>query len=307
MPKQKQEHCLATVTSPDFIVGTLIMLNSFLRHNRWFKGDIIIIHDQLPEKFRGFFNFYKNIKFQQISNSVKQKVINLSEKLPHLNLQKKIPRFYSLEIFHLFSHNYEVLLFCDSDILFLNNIQELFNLKDNLYCCGDKYYYTQSTINTKTYTPIENSASSQNDQDTLYSTFNSGFMLFSKELMSDTLIQDILELLDTKVWSNIQAPFTDQIIFNLYFKDRHIILDPKYNYLVSHRDMINTRKNISSKDLKVLHFNGKTKPWDHFQVLEATSNDTTSLAFFQLWHKAYLDFLPEINLRYMASNNYRKI
>jgi len=128
-------------------------------------------------------------------------------------------------------------------------------------------------------------------------------MLFGTNIMSEEFNGDILELLGPKTWSEIQAPFTDQIIFNLHFKERHIIVDAKYNYLVSHRSVINSKKKIPLKDLKVLHFNGKTKPWDHFNVLETTSADPTSLAFFQLWHKAYLDFLPEINLRYTATKN----
>lgn len=276
MANQKQNYCLTTVTCPKFIVGTLVMLHSFLRNNRWFKGDIIIFHDQLPESFQNLFVCYNNIQFQQVSPYIKQRVLYLSDKLPHLNLYKKVSRFYSLEIFRLLAQDYTKLLFCDSDLLFLEDVQEIFSLKDNLYCCGDKNYYINRSVDIKTYTSstkIENAI-------TLNSTFNSGFMLFGTSTLPPNTYQSILELINTKVWKDIQAPFTDQIILNIHFNHKHIIIGPEYNYLISHKDNINANKKVPLKDLKVLHFNGKTKPWDHLKILEATSKDSLKLPFF---------------------------
>ena len=39
----------ATVTSPEFLLGTRVMLDSFLAENPWFEGEIVVIHDRLDE------------------------------------------------------------------------------------------------------------------------------------------------------------------------------------------------------------------------------------------------------------------
>ncbi|MGB3846359.1 MAG: hypothetical protein WA940_10865, partial [Sphingopyxis sp.] len=38
---------LVTVSSPDFRVGTEVMLASFLAANAWFDGEILILHSRL--------------------------------------------------------------------------------------------------------------------------------------------------------------------------------------------------------------------------------------------------------------------
>jgi lipopolysaccharide biosynthesis glycosyltransferase len=279
------------------------MLNSFLKHNKWFKGDIVIIHDFLPDKCRSLLDCYRNITYQQVSDELKNKTAVLSCSVPRLKLEKKLARFHSLELFRLYENRYHKVLFCDSDILFLGDVKEIFQLEENFYCCGDKYYYANNTICSNSYTPVIGSLSDVNDHDVLKSTFNAGFMLLDKALITKNHYNKVLNLLNKNIWHNIQAPYTDQIIFNLYFRGQHIVLTSKYNFLVLHKELIVTKERISIKDIKVLHFNGRTKPWDYVKVIEAISADSSNMEFFKLWQQAYLDFLPEFNLRYNFRNN----
>ncbi len=44
--------CLATATTEPFVPGALVMLGSFLAHHPRFDGDLVIIHDALPQAAR---------------------------------------------------------------------------------------------------------------------------------------------------------------------------------------------------------------------------------------------------------------
>ena len=49
---QADEHeadvCLATATTPSYLPGTLVTVDSFLRQHPGFDGDVAVIHDELP-------------------------------------------------------------------------------------------------------------------------------------------------------------------------------------------------------------------------------------------------------------------
>ena len=49
---QESRICLATVTTEDFLPGTVVTVGSFLKAHPDFDGDVVIIHDGLAEEHR---------------------------------------------------------------------------------------------------------------------------------------------------------------------------------------------------------------------------------------------------------------
>jgi alpha-N-acetylglucosamine transferase len=133
-PRADSRLCLATVTTDSFVPGTLVTLHSFLKHNRWFKGDIAIIHDQLSEEYReSLSRIYDKVRFLKADPQLLARVTEITEVFPEF--ASKQARFYSLETFRL--REYDKVLFCDSDLLFRRPIQDLFDMPQPLIACGD--------------------------------------------------------------------------------------------------------------------------------------------------------------------------
>jgi lipopolysaccharide biosynthesis glycosyltransferase len=55
---------IATLTDDSYIIGTKILIYSFLKNNPWFDGDICIIYDFLNNIYiEDLKKIYTNIKF----------------------------------------------------------------------------------------------------------------------------------------------------------------------------------------------------------------------------------------------------
>jgi lipopolysaccharide biosynthesis glycosyltransferase len=292
---------LVTVTSESFMPGTMVMLHSFLKHNSWFaeaNGDIVIIHESLPPQLQRLTGCFKNITWFQVGEELKVKVDALYRGIPRLKLGKKKNRFYSLELFRL--SGYRKVLFCDSDILFLGSIIELFNSPGEtgrLLGGGDLYYFTGKAIEADTFMPLEDETDPGVNREMIKNTFNVGFLIIDEQILSQRHYYNMMNLLNIDLWRKIKAPRTDQVIFNLYFKECCRLLSARYNYLVSHADVIPLKENIPINEIKVLHFNGKAKPWECLNVIQSVSTDPLLIRFIKLWQREFLDFLPQYHLR----------
>ena len=245
----KGEICLATVTSESFIPGTLVMLHSFLKYNPWFANAnhaIVIIHDAVSPQSQQRFNCYKNITWLQVGDALKERVDSLCKNLPHLKLEHRKKRFYSLELFRLNTHR--KVLFCDSDLLFLGSIKELFQqdgqTKD-LLCCGDLHHYTRTLLDAHTLLPAHTQTS-----EILKNSFNAGFLVVAEHFLTMSHYQGLLDLLSPHRWNKIESSYTDQVVYNLYFKDRCRIMDSRYNFLVLHAKIIVQKENIPPDEIK---------------------------------------------------------
>src|SRR5688572_13048564 len=90
--------CVATVTTDSFILGTLVTLDSFLKNNSWFNGEIVIICSNLSEQNREYLKLvYKKIVFLKVGGKLLERVDEIIKVFPEFT--GKQARFYSLEIF----------------------------------------------------------------------------------------------------------------------------------------------------------------------------------------------------------------
>lgn len=299
--------CLATVTSESFFPGTLVMIHSFLKYNPWFKevgGEIVLFHDGLPVHLQQMGPVFEGVAIicLQVSPELVNKVNIICTKIPELKLEPRKKRFYSLEVFSL--SKYSTVLFCDSDILFMASVSELFtdrgcigmDDKKHLAGGGDFFYFSGLPIDAETFLPLEGDASEAGKRKCIENTFNAGFLLIDSHYLTHNHYLHLLELLDIRIWSKVKSPRTDQVVLNLYFQTSCHILSARYNYLVLHADLISQKEQISSSEIKVLHFNGRAKPWEHLKLIEASSRIPGLTRFVQLWYREYLDFLSKNQL-----------
>ena len=99
------------------------MLDSFRRHNEWFDGDIIIIHDSLrPQSIAQLQNSFERVTMRKPGPDLNAQINSLVAAVPDIRSRRS--RFLSLETFSL--SGYDKILFCDSDLLFRGDVGDLF-------------------------------------------------------------------------------------------------------------------------------------------------------------------------------------
>ena len=106
--------CLATATTESFVPGALVLLGSFLKHHPRFDGDLVIIHDALPQAARDALQALSDrVRFETVSTRLRDRLAHLAAGHPAFASGREY--FYSLEAFRL--HGYRKVLFYDSDVL----------------------------------------------------------------------------------------------------------------------------------------------------------------------------------------------
>ncbi len=291
MPIHETNLCLATVTTEEFVPGTLVMLYSFLKNNPWFQGDIVIIHDGLTSKYCRYLAMcFERVRFVSITPRLKACLQDLLAHRP--DLASRQARFYSLEIFRL--AGYDKVLFCDSDLLFCKSVYELFEEEQGLICCGDGSYYRENCRDATSFAEI--SGTSREATTVLRQTFNAGFLLFDVLLLNKGHYNGLLALLSEKTWQQIETDHTDQVVYNLYFAGQQTLVGCEYNYMLRHQSAIYAKEGVKLTEASVFHFNGPAKPWDSLQSLHSIRKDPFYLIAIKKWNTAYLAFLALLHL-----------
>ncbi len=70
MKNSHSEIQLATITDKSFFQGTLVMIHSFLVHNGWFQGKILIIEDDLNDYMKSVLSLFPKIDFPTVSQDL---------------------------------------------------------------------------------------------------------------------------------------------------------------------------------------------------------------------------------------------
>lgn len=287
------DNCLVTVTTESFVPATLVMLHSFLKHNNWFKGDIVVIHDHLERVYQEYLEAsFKNVKFLQVSEEIKNAIEPLLLLRPDF-LDRKA-RFYALEVFRL--RNYKKVFFYDSDILFRGSVQDLLLSKAALTCCGEGIYYVDRGREKNSLRDIENPRSN-NEKHILSDTFSSGFLLIDQSLLTEKNYQGLLLLMNIDRWKAIKVRLTDQAVFLMYFAGQQVIADCRYNYLLRHRKFIEIKTGIRPEQAYVWHFNGAINPWLSGQIMSEALHNPNIIQAMREWNVAYAASLENLHIK----------
>jgi len=274
---------IATVTSQDFVPGTLVLIHSFLKHNPWFKGDIVIICDSLEVEKKRLFQVFPRVIFKRPSDDLLLKIGHLCRNLPKLFPKRQ--RFYSIEVFNL--ESYDKLLFFDSDMLICGNLSEIVTLPQELLACSDNPYEKTGSVRNKiSYKWLPNDQKANNPE-ILPMTFNSGFMVVGKEFLNPETYKDLKRLIDTSIFDKIRTHNTDQVVLNLHFDGKVTFLPAGYNLILSQSPELIKNDRIDTDEIKILHFTGKYKPWEATEKMDELMKDPYYSKFIADWHAEY--------------------
>lgn len=277
--KSFTRYALATVTTERFLPGTATMLQSFLRMSPSIPVDLVVFCNTLSPTIEAALAGFPRLRLLPISDALNQSATRLVEAVPRLTSRKA--RFYSLDAFGL--DEYDRVLFCDSDVLFVNDVPELFQREDELSACGERTWYTDQTRDPQTHR-ITGAKSAQDESPPV---FNAGLLSIGKPLLNTTVKQRLLDEMAPELWQSGQANHTDQLILNRIFGDRIHMLPAKYNYLLLHHDAIFRKENTTVKQAKVIHFNGAVKPWETGAAMRKAAEDAVWRQAFAQWQQVY--------------------
>ncbi len=276
------KYCLACVATPDFMPGVLVMLHSFLRHNIWFEGDVIILHDALSDADQAKLRDLSNkVKIREISPEMAQATQQLLQRRPEM--APRSSSFYKGDL--LSQHTYDKVILSDSDIVYRASIENIIKKPDLLMACGDGAFYHAKLRSTFDYTINDDTHSPH-----LKSTFSAGFVVMDRKLCGALAFRAFLDCMAQFTQTQFISGNTDQAIFNVMFDGVLTRLDCKYNYHLLHKDIIKAKTGKSFEDAIVLHFGGKAKPWNLGDAIVAIAADPDLKDIFDVWRLAYMDY-----------------
>ena len=287
-------HCVATVATPSFLPGAVVTLGSFLDRHPGFAGDLVVIHDGLPKAAREPLAALPRLRFERISAALRGRIGRLCAARPELRPRKA--RFWSLEAFRL--DGYRKVLFCDSDLLFRQPVDDLFRRREALLCCGDGPFHCGHRRDAATFLETAEPAG----PGALERTFNAGFLLIDAALTGGRDYGGLLSQVAPGRWRGVAAAQTDQIVYNRHFAGRQTLVGATYNYLLAHARDIRAHEGLAAGQARVLHFNMRAKPWQMRELAQWAAQDQGALLLeqakaFDLWNEAFRDQLAALHLR----------
>jgi lipopolysaccharide biosynthesis glycosyltransferase len=284
------KRALVTVTTASFVPGTLVMLHSFKKHNPWFRGDLIIIHDDsLSSEDVALTESLFKVKWVSADPRLLEKTQALCTHFP--DYSRRLGQFYSLEAFRL--KGYQKVLFMDSDTLFRASISSLFEENALLLVCRKSGKYK----NPEPFDPNKPFSVEQ---------FNAGFMLIDKSLLGDHVYEAMLDKVTPSFFYQfleknqagdwvIPPRFgTDQLIFNAQLQDKATYVSMRYNYRLGIASTILEKEKIGYDDAVIVHFTGRKKPWLLMEALHRIFLHPAEKAAYIEWNEAYLDMIQLI-------------
>lgn len=276
-------------TSDNYFAGTCVMLHSFLQHNDWFQGDIILVSDDLKPRQEEFFKqHFNNLSIQSVQTDLSEAAASIGKMMP--NLMQRYRNFYNLQLF--LQSGYQRLLMLDADMLFRHNVKHLFELTSDIAGCpaGPMYYDKSRARDNMEVVDKE-------DPRALSFWMNSGVCSLNGQQTGDKIYRQLMEYLTPDFWSRQGSNHTDQVILNLYFEGRIEALSPLYNFLLPEADLIFQRTGLHARDAYVWHFNDQQKPWQLDYLAKQQKRTALMLKAQQQWLAQYSDCMMSGHLK----------
>ncbi|MEH6660725.1 MAG: glycosyltransferase [Parasphingorhabdus sp.] len=255
---------LVTVATESFVPGACAMFASFLRFHPAFQGELVVITDGLSVTAQASLRAVSpRIRTLQAGDDLLERIGRLEQSVPALSATSG--RFLSLEA--LRPTGAERVLFCDSDTLFLAPIDRMFESDGDVTAAGDGCFLRGHARDRDTLAEVPRGPGQLN------STFNAGIMLFGPGALTGKDFTTALAELSEQRFSKQQGGLHDQAIYNVVFADRLMRVDWSFNYLLKHRALIEQYEPVAPRNIRVLHFNQRTKPWNFSTGQVATFGD----------------------------------
>ena len=210
-------------TDENYVPYLGVSLQSLIAHTAHNKQyEIYILHDSLSEHARQQLREFKqknvNIFFLKVSDHLQQYQSRLKNNLAFWNQ----PTYYRLAL-PLLTANYDKILYCDCDTVFLDDVARLYeqDIEDNYLLAvqdADHPYYIPERIE-QMKTELKLADTSR--------YFNAGILVMNVALMrQNNLFDRFIELRETIKY----LPYHDQDILNSACRDKIKYLSRRYNY-----------------------------------------------------------------------------
>jgi len=212
-----------TVCNKEYLIGFEVMLKSLIDNNPRVITDnlpfVIITNDLNPEDLVTSRTIYNNIHIKRFDNSKYSQIEELKKK------QMAFGDYTKYEIFSL--TEFKKIIFLDSDITILGNIDYLIDFKESFGCVRELFI----------------------DQ------YNTGVMVIGNKYLNPKITEDLINL--TNVYGITEH--LDQDIINNYFVDIITPIPIEYNYLKIYSKEIFQNTGLPNY-IKIIHYIVK-KPW----------------------------------------------
>ncbi|MCB0704759.1 MAG: hypothetical protein KDC34_05590 [Saprospiraceae bacterium] len=284
-----KKYCLATITDLNFLGGTLVLIHSFLKHNPWYKGDIVVFTNDLEEAEVALFNRFPGCRIEPVDPELHKRTADLAAE--YERFQNRMGQFYALNVFKL--RGYDKVLFLDSDLLIRGSFKDLFQQKGDLLVCGDAYYYKKKLRDPITFHKV--SPKEAEGLETVWTdTFNSGMMLVDKSILTDTDYQDMLNMINVAHFRKITSSHSDQMLLNQHFRGQYTLVSSTYNYRFVIARQLMDQEGIDYDACKAVHYTARKKPWVPYHAIRSMSDYPEYRKSYDEWHKDWEEVLQQI-------------
>lgn len=269
----QQKLCLATVSNKEYWPGTYVMIKSFLKHNTWFNGDIVIItNDKL---------FFER-KIQK--RKIKALIVKPSDRLfnqiqtTHLDIEGlKTDELFKIELFNL--KGYDRIIYYDSDILHLSKIEPATIFQKELIAVIDPWFqrgYKRNRTTLKKVKVLEN-------MEHVYENYiNSGFLVIGKAYLNQKVYLKLIDAVSPELFTPIDDILADEPVFNHVFENLFDIAPVSFNCSIH----LMVQEFVSNNAVS-LHFTGKNKPWKLISWINLPARNRTYFKYLLLWMKIF--------------------
>lgn len=247
-----------------------------LLENLDFKTEIHVILDETNQDFK----FPDKILFHKNLYSLKIKTLNVDDKFYNVDgSHVSKATFYRLYLSNIFKDEVDKLVYLDADIVCLNNptteINETFKQMENLNL---NYGFLDELKKKQDAGPFIRLGMTKDKY------FNAGVMLFSfQHWKENNMTNKALKLRNSL---KEKAIFWDQDILNALIDGEYFSMSKNLNYKCSEHEREITNNLISEKNIKLLHYSGKGKPWEVGGIFEEAGKEY-HLYYQELFNKKF--------------------
>ncbi len=281
-PPPRSGHCLLTITDDGFVDGTEKLVFSFLRHNPWFQGRILVlVGGTLGEASKARLRALAPVEFILPGEDLDARVVALTQAIPAL--KRAGPRFASLEAFGLVE--FERVVYIDSDAFVTGDLSPLFfgeHLDGRpLLASPDGSRYDELLGDAD----AARASNRERYGATLTGCFNSGMLSIGGECLQRIAHRALVASIDPAFWRGVETVgWTDQLILNRHFAGRMALLDGRWNYMPILEAKIRRAHRLHCFDARIVHMAGRCKPWE--TPPDDLFEQAPGLAkFYELWRQ----------------------
>jgi len=178
-------------------------------------------------------------------------------------------------------------------------VSEVFRFDDLFVASAESCWYSGMGRKTNSYEAIRDWS---DPAMFIKNPVNSGFMVVDEHHLTGENYKGLINMIKPELWADKTTFHADQLIINLFFKDRITLADARYNYRPTNAVGIHEKDHIDLEDAKIIHYFRQYKPWNFKEVFELSRHEIVPLRAFKLWYTCYVDFLKFYHLKLKIKN-----